>query len=94
MNVSILAAEIAHRVPDLARDCAPNNEVMIAAIINRHMGVECTPPPPPPEPPKQVKTPICGICKRPFVRIAVNTWTMGCTCWFDNSVLTEVNPVP
>ena len=94
MNISILAAEIAQRVPDLAQDCTPNNEVMIAAIILRHMGVESTPLAPPPEPPKMVKTPICGICNRPYVRTPVNTSPMGCNCWFEEWLRTAVKHVP
>ena len=98
MNISILAAEIAQRVPDLAQDCTPNNEIMIAAIINRHVGVECAPnpppQPPPTEPPKQVKTLVCGICNRPYVRTPVNTSPMGCNCWFEEWLRTAVKHVP
>lgn len=33
MNITLLAAEIARRVPDMARDSAANNEELIASLI-------------------------------------------------------------
>ena len=37
MNITTLAAEIARRVPDMARDSATNNETLIAGLLRAEL---------------------------------------------------------
>jgi hypothetical protein len=38
MNLHILAADIASRIPEMQRDCATNNAALIERMIRQHMG--------------------------------------------------------
>lgn len=33
MNITLIAAEIARRIPDMAKDCATNNEALIKGLL-------------------------------------------------------------